>query len=152
MSCGVGHRRSLDPVLLWLWCRPAATAPIRALTWKPPFATGVALKRQKDEKKFLEFLLWHSGLIILPQGIKSLQRCRSDLWPRAEGYKGSGVAATVAKIQSGNFHMPRVQALKKILYLDCGSGGNIQICQSTSHCTLKLENVLYASYTSIKLI
>ena len=23
MSCGVGRRRSLDPALLWLWCRPA---------------------------------------------------------------------------------------------------------------------------------
>ena len=26
--CGVGHRHSLDPVLLWLWRRPAAVAPI----------------------------------------------------------------------------------------------------------------------------
>ena len=24
MSCGVCHRCGLDPVLLWLWCRPAA--------------------------------------------------------------------------------------------------------------------------------
>ena len=28
VSCGVGHRRGLDPALLWLWCRPAAAAPI----------------------------------------------------------------------------------------------------------------------------
>ena len=27
-SCSVGHRCGLDPVLLWLWCRPAATALI----------------------------------------------------------------------------------------------------------------------------
>ena len=27
-SCGVGHRCSLDLVLLWLWCRPAAIAQI----------------------------------------------------------------------------------------------------------------------------
>ena len=27
VSYGVGRRRGLDPVL-WLWCRPAATAPI----------------------------------------------------------------------------------------------------------------------------
>ena len=26
MSCGVGHRCGSDPALLWLWCRPAATA------------------------------------------------------------------------------------------------------------------------------
>ena len=28
MSCGVGHRCGLDPVWLWLWCRPAATSLI----------------------------------------------------------------------------------------------------------------------------
>ena len=40
-----------DPMLLWLWCRPAAEAPIRPLAWEPPYATGVALKRQKKKKK-----------------------------------------------------------------------------------------------------
>ena len=24
-----------DPALLWLWCRPAAVAPIRPLAWEP---------------------------------------------------------------------------------------------------------------------
>ena len=33
--------------MLWLWRRPAATAPIRPLAWEHPYATGVALKRQK---------------------------------------------------------------------------------------------------------
>ena len=33
MSCGVGHRCGLDLMLLWQWHRPAATAPIRPLTW-----------------------------------------------------------------------------------------------------------------------
>ena len=47
MSCGVGHRLSLDLVLLWLWCRLAATAPIPPIAWEPPYATGVALKRKK---------------------------------------------------------------------------------------------------------
>ena len=28
VSCGVGRRRGLDPVLLWLWRRLAATAPL----------------------------------------------------------------------------------------------------------------------------
>ena len=40
------HRSSLDPALLWLWCRLAATTPIGALAWEPPYATGVALKWQ----------------------------------------------------------------------------------------------------------
>ena len=51
MSCGVGHRHGLDPALLWLWCRPAATALIVPLAWEPPYATGAALKRQKKKKK-----------------------------------------------------------------------------------------------------
>ena len=31
MSCRVGHRRGLDPVLLWLLCKLAALALIRPL-------------------------------------------------------------------------------------------------------------------------
>ena len=34
-----------------LWCRPAAAALIQPLTWEPPYAMGVAPKRQKDRKK-----------------------------------------------------------------------------------------------------
>ena len=44
---GVGHRRGLALALLWLWRRPAATALTRPLAWEPPYAAGVALKRQK---------------------------------------------------------------------------------------------------------
>ena len=44
VSCGVGHRRSLDPMLLWLWCRSVAIAPIQPLACEPPNAMGVALK------------------------------------------------------------------------------------------------------------
>ena len=51
MSCGVGRRSSSDPVLLWLWHRPAAIALIWPLAWGPPFATGMALKRQKQTNK-----------------------------------------------------------------------------------------------------
>ena len=36
-----------DLVWLWLWCRQAATALIGPLAWKPPYAAGTALKRQK---------------------------------------------------------------------------------------------------------
>ena len=31
--------------------RPAATAPIGHLAWRPPYAAGAALKRQKTKKK-----------------------------------------------------------------------------------------------------
>ena len=40
-----------NPALLWPWCRLAAVAPIRPLAWKPPYATGAALKRQKNKTK-----------------------------------------------------------------------------------------------------
>ena len=74
MSCGVGRRHGLDPTLLWLWSRPAVTAPIRLLAWELPYATGEALKRQIDKRKGRkvgrkegrkeerkEFPLWLSG-------------------------------------------------------------------------------------------
>ena len=48
MSCGLGLRRGSDLALLWLWCRPAATAPIGPLAWEPPYAASVALKRPKE--------------------------------------------------------------------------------------------------------
>ena len=51
MSCGVGHRRSSDPSLLWLWLRPAAVAPIEPLAWNLPYAVGVALKSKKTNKQ-----------------------------------------------------------------------------------------------------
>ena len=51
MSCDVDHKCSLDPTLLWLWQRPAATALIQPLVWKPPYAMGAALKRQQQQQK-----------------------------------------------------------------------------------------------------
>ena len=50
MSYGVGRRRGLDPTLLWLWCRSAATAQTRPLAWEPPYAGGAALKMAKKKK------------------------------------------------------------------------------------------------------
>ena len=58
VSCGVGCRRGSDPVLLRLWCRLAATAPIQPLVWEPPCAEGAAqeiAKRQKKKKKSVFF-------------------------------------------------------------------------------------------------
>ena len=51
LSCGVGGRRGSDLALLWLWCRPAATAPIGPLAWEPPYAAGAALKRKKKKEE-----------------------------------------------------------------------------------------------------
>ena len=52
-GCGIGGRHDLDAVLLRLWCKPAATAPIRPLAWEPPYAAGAAqeiAKRQKQKQ------------------------------------------------------------------------------------------------------
>jgi len=51
MNSGVGCRHSLDTVLLGLWSRPAAVAPIRPLARELPYAAGVALKSQRKKKK-----------------------------------------------------------------------------------------------------
>ena len=55
MSCGIGHRCSSGLVLLWLWCRPAAIAPIRPPAWELSYALRTALgqikKKRKKEKK-----------------------------------------------------------------------------------------------------
>ena len=40
-----------DLVLLWLWCRPVATARIRPLAWEPPYASGAALEKAKKRQK-----------------------------------------------------------------------------------------------------
>ena len=71
MSCGVGCRCGADPVLLWLWCRRAAVAPIGPLAWEPPCAAGAALKSKKqtiNELKSLKSLqvtdlerVWRKG-------------------------------------------------------------------------------------------
>ena len=50
VSCGVGCRRSSDPVLLWLWHRPESTAQIRPPAWEPPHASGAALKSKNKTK------------------------------------------------------------------------------------------------------
>ena len=50
MSCGIGRRRSSHPMLLWLWHRQAAVAPIQPLAWALSYATDTALKRPKEKK------------------------------------------------------------------------------------------------------
>ena len=56
VSCGVGHRCGLDPMLLWLWCRPADVALIWPLAWELPYDMDVALK--KAEKKIKEVVCY----------------------------------------------------------------------------------------------
>ena len=74
MSCGVGHRRGLDPELLWR--RSAAMAPNRPLGWEPPYASGAALKKQKDrKKKERDRCKMQQGDPIVAQQAKNLTSC-----------------------------------------------------------------------------
>ena len=51
LSCGIGRIGGLDLVLLWLWCRWAAAAPIQPLVQELPYAANVALKGKKKKKR-----------------------------------------------------------------------------------------------------
>ena len=73
MSCGVSHRRGLDLVWLWLWRRPAATAPIRPLAWELPYAAGAIPEKAKRRKP----------MTLTPKELKNQtgeNRIRTILW------------------------------------------------------------------------
>ena len=55
MSCGIGYRRGLCLLLLWLWHRPATVAPVQSLAWELPYAEGVAIKRKRKKKTHRSF-------------------------------------------------------------------------------------------------
>jgi len=67
----------VDPALLWLWCRPAATALIRPLAWEPPCAAGAALRRQKkkkEKKTTPDIIICLGGCIQYPKTSKEKER------------------------------------------------------------------------------
>ena len=67
MNCGVVHRHSWDPALLWLWCRPSAAALIQPPAWEPPYAMGAALKIKNKQKKIKKISL-HDGEVDISRG------------------------------------------------------------------------------------
>ena len=76
MSCGIGH--SSDPTMLWLMCRPAATALIGPLAWETQYAVGAALEKGKKKKE--------SGDPVMAQWLRNPTRgCRFDPWPCSVG-------------------------------------------------------------------
>ena len=44
------HRHGWDPVLLWLWYRPTATAPIQPLAWEIAYDAGCSPKKKMKQK------------------------------------------------------------------------------------------------------
>ena len=78
MSC-VGHRLGSGPVLLWLWRRPEATAPIRPLAWESPYAAGAAQEIAKKTKKKKP-----GGVPIMAQQLQTQQvSMRTQVWSLA---------------------------------------------------------------------
>ena len=59
-------------MLPWLWCRPAAVAPIGPLAWELPYAAGTALKdkktKNKQTKKLFDFLN-NKGILPVKEGL-----------------------------------------------------------------------------------
>jgi len=51
VSYGGGRRHGLDLALLWLWRRPAITAPTELQAWETPYAADAALKRKINKMK-----------------------------------------------------------------------------------------------------
>ena len=51
MSCGIGCRCHSGPMLLWLWRRLAAAAPIWPMAWELVYAASGALKRGKKKER-----------------------------------------------------------------------------------------------------
>ena len=51
LCCGIGHRCGSDPALLWLWCRPEATAPMRPPSLGTSICRGCGPKKTKKKKK-----------------------------------------------------------------------------------------------------
>ena len=46
-------------MLLWLWCRVAAVAPLCLLAWELPYAAGAAIKKKKKLKNKRSILICH---------------------------------------------------------------------------------------------
>ena len=58
--------------MLWLWRRPAATAPIGPLAWEPPYAVGAALKKKTKKKERKKHLI--RGVPIVAQWLTNPTR------------------------------------------------------------------------------
>ena len=49
-------------MVLWLWYRPAAAAPIWLLTWELLYAAGAALTKKRKEKRMTDQNIRDRGL------------------------------------------------------------------------------------------
>ena len=85
MSCGIGSRRGSDPMFLWLWRRPVATALIRPLAWEPPYAKGAAQEMAKKKDKTKQTKHQESTIYCLqytPFRAKDIQSMKERGWKK----------------------------------------------------------------------
>ena len=61
-------------MLLWLWCRKAATAPIRPQAWESPYAMGAALKKAKRQKRKRKINILKYSMVLLFLKVPFLER------------------------------------------------------------------------------
>ena len=105
MSCGLGHRRCSDPVWLWLWCRPVATAPLEPLAWELPYASSAALKRKKKSLfKFSIYFLFNFAKLYIFRNL--------PIW-----YKLSGILLSFYCLSVLKYHLSFLSLIICVLYL-----------------------------------
>ena len=103
MSCGVGHRCSSDPTLLWLWHRLEAAALIRPPSWEPPYAEGAGGQDGKDVRNArntgVPVVAQQKRIRLRVRSLASLSglriQCYRELWCRSQMQLGSGIAVAV---------------------------------------------------------
>ena len=79
MSYGVGCRHVSDSALLWLWCRPAATALIWPQVWELSYDADSALKKTEKKKNKVEENFESRELAKLEISQKDLKKGRAIL-------------------------------------------------------------------------
>ena len=84
VSCRLG----LDLSLLWLWHRVAAAALSGPPAWELPYATGMALKRQKNENRITVWSSSPTSGYIHPR-----------IWDLEERYTSTFIAASFSLAQ-----------------------------------------------------
>ena len=57
MSYGIGRRHGLDPVLLWLWHRPADVALVGPLAWELPYGIDRTIKSKTGVPVMAQWLM-----------------------------------------------------------------------------------------------
>ena len=86
MSCGVGRRLGSDPLLLWLWCRLAAAAPVGPLAWEKPYATDAALNKQTNKNSLWGLKQLKVNIKYTSKELKRKSRCGEERVTIKQGF------------------------------------------------------------------